>query len=379
MAFKLYNFIFYITMAAFGYFNIYFRDIGLDSFQIGLVNAVPRIFALLLMPIWGVLTDYFQENKKVLFITMSGTLITVLIFPFAHSLKALMVIMFLYTLFQNPILPLSDSLLLDYLGDKGSLYGRFRLWGSLGYMITVSLLGYFLEKTVSVNLFYVYAVILVISLFLLKFLPKSKRDIKVINLVDFKKVFRKKRLIYFLLFIFVLQTSMNANYTYFPLYILDHGGREFLLGIAMTISSASEILAFLFSDKIIRRYRFSKIIFLISVSFMFRWLALSFFPVTPIILISQLLHSITFGLFFAVGVDYVNRLSGEKFRATGQNIYSAVYMGLSAVSGSLIGGWIYQLFGGEMMYLLWGITVIITGIIYSIYLYKLEEKNEVVS
>ncbi len=379
MAFKLYNFIFYITMAAFGYFNIYFRDIGLDSFQIGLVNAVPRIFALLLMPIWGVLTDYFQENKKVLFITMSGTLITVLIFPFAHSLKALMFIMFLYTLFQNPILPLSDSLLLDYLGDKSSLYGRFRLWGSLGYMITVSLLGYFLEKTVSVNLFYVYAVILVISLFLLKFLPKSKRDIKVINLVDFKKVFRKKRLIYFLIFIFILQTSMNANYTYFPIYILDHGGREFLLGIAMTISSASEILAFLFSDKIIKRYRFSKIIFLISVSFMFRWFALSFFPVTPIILISQLLHSITFGLFFAVGVDYVNRLSGEKFRATGQNIYSAVYMGLSAVSGSLLGGWIYQFFGGEMMYLFWGIIVIITGIIYSLYLYKLEEKNEVVS
>ncbi|MFW6001193.1 MAG: MFS transporter [Halanaerobium sp.] len=378
MAFKLYNFIFYITMAAFGYFNIYFRDIGLDSFQIGLLNAVPRIFALLLMPIWGVLTDYFQENKKVLFITMSGTLFSVLIFPFSSSLKVLMIIMFLYTLFQNPILPLSDSLLLDYLGDRSSLYGKFRLWGSLGYMITVSLLGYFLEKTASVNLFYVYALILVISMLLLKFLPKSKRDIKVINLVDFKKVFRKRRLIYFLFFIFILQTSMNANYTYFPIYILDHGGREFLLGVAMTISSASEILAFLYSDKIIKGYRFSKIIFLISVSFMFRWFALSFFPITAIILISQLFHSITFGLFFAVGVDYVNKLSGEKFRATGQNIYSAVYMGLSAVSGSLIGGWIYQFFGGEMMYLFWGITAIITGIIYSFYLFKLEEKNKLV-
>lgn len=366
-------------MAAFGYFNIYFRDIGLDSFQIGLVNALPRLLALILMPIWGILTDYFQENKKVLYITIFGSLVTVLIFPFTTSFKALMIIMFFYTLFQNPILPLSDSLLLDYLGEKASLYGRYRLWGSIGYMITVSLMGFFLEKTSSVNLFYVYALILVISMFLLKFLPKSKRDIKVINLAEFTKVFRKKRLLYFLLFIFILQTSMNANYTYFPLYILDHGGREFLLGIAMTISSASEILAFLFSDKIIKKYRFSKIIFLISISFMFRWLALSFFPITPVILSSQLLHSITFGLFFAVGVDYVNRLSGEKFRATGQNIYSAVYMGLSAVSGSLIGGKVYHVFGGERMYLLWGITVILTGIIYSLYLYRLEERNEVVS
>jgi len=53
-------------MAAFGYFNIYFQDAGLDFFQIGLVNAIPRIFALLLMPFWGFLTDYFHENKKVL-------------------------------------------------------------------------------------------------------------------------------------------------------------------------------------------------------------------------------------------------------------------------------------------------------------------------
>ncbi|ADQ14955.1 MFS transporter [Halanaerobium hydrogeniformans] len=374
MVFKFYNFIFYITMAAFAYFNIYFRDVGLDSFQIGLVNAVPRIFALLLMPIWGIMTDYFQENKKVLFITLIGTLITVLIFPMAVSFKALLIIMFFHTLFQNPVLPLSDCLLLDYLGDQSSLYGRFRLWGSIGYMLTVSLLGYFLEQTASVNLFYVYAFILVLSIIMLRFLPQSSREIEVLNLADFTKIFKKRRLLYFLIFVFVLQTTMNANYTYFPLYIVDHGGGEFLLGIAMTISSASEILAFFFSDKIIKSNRFSKVIFLISLSFVFRWLLLAFFPINAVILAAQLFHSITFGLFFTVGVDYVNKISGEKFRATGQNIYSGVYMGLSAISGSLIGGKIYQLFGGEIMYLFWGVVVVITGIVYTIYLLKAERK-----
>jgi len=362
-------------MAAFGYFNIYFSDVGLDSFQIGILNAVPRVFALLLMPIWGILTDYFQENKKVLFITMSGTLLTILIFPMAVSFKALMIIMFFYTLFQNPILPLSDSLLLDHLGNKSNLYGRFRLWGSIGYMLTVSLLGFFLEKTVSANLFYVYALILIFSLFMLRFLPKSSREIKVMNLVDFKKVFHKKKLLYFLFFIFIMQTTMNANYTYFPLYILDNGGGEFLLGIAMSISSASEILAFFFSDKIIKSNRLSKIIILITISFIMRWFLLAFFPYIPIILLSQIFHSITFGLFFAVGVNYVNTLSGEQFRATGQNIYSAVYMGFSAVSGSLIGGKLYQLFGGERMYLIWGITVFISGFIYALYLISTEKKE----
>ena len=361
-------------MAAFGYFNIYFQDVGLDSFQIGLVNAIPRIFALLLMPFWGFLTDYFHENKKVLFITLIGTLATVLLFPFTTSFKLLMLLMFFYTLFQNPIVPLSDSLLLDYLGENSNNYGKFRLWGSVGYMISVSILGYFLEATSSANLFFVYAVILILSIFLLKFLPKSKREIEVLSPGDFKKIFKKKRLLYFLFFVFVLQTSMNANYSYFPLYIVAHGGGEFLVGLALTVSSASEIIAFFFSDKIIKNNKFSKIIVIISLGFVVRWLILSFFPSNPMILLSQILHSTTFGLFFAVGVDYVDQISGEKFRATGQNIYAGVFMGLSAISGSLIGGKIYQLFGGEIMYLFWSLISAAAGIIYTLYILKKEKE-----
>jgi len=361
-------------MAAFGYFNIYFQDTGLDSFQIGLVNAIPRIFALLLMPFWGFLTDYFHENKKVLFITMIGTMTTVLLFPQTETFKYLMLLMFFYTLFQNPIIPLSDSLLLDYLGDDSSNYGKFRLWGSAGYMLSVSLLGYFLESTSSVNLFYVYAAVLVLSLFLLIFLPKSKREIEVLNPGDFKKIFKKKRLLYFLFFVFILQTAMNANYSYFPLYIVDHGGGEFLLGIALTFSSASEILAFFFSDKIIKNNKFSKIIAVISAGFIVRWLLLSFFPYNLMILFSQLLHSITFGLFFAVGVDYVDQISGEKFRATGQNIYAAVFMGVSAISGSLVGGKIYQVTGGERMYFFWALISAAAGTVYFLYLLRKERE-----
>jgi len=374
LSFKLYNFVFYITMAAFGYFNIYFQDAGLNSFQIGLVNAVPRVFALILMPFWGFLTDYFNENKKVLFITLFGTLTTVVLFPVTNSFKLLMLLMFFYTLFQNPIVPLSDSLLLDYLGDDSKYYGRFRLWGSTGYMLSVSVLGYFLEATSSKNLFYVYAVVLVFSMFLLKFLPKSKREIEVLNPGDFKKIFQKRRLLYFLFFVFILQTAMNANYSYFPLYILANGGGEFLVGLALTVSSASEIIAFFYSSRIIKKNKFSQIIVVISIGFFIRWLMLSLFPYTPVILLSQLLHSITFGLFFAVGVDYVNQISGAKFRATGQNIYAGVFMGLSAISGSLIGGKIYQLYGGASMYFFWSLISAAAGIVYSFYLFKKERE-----
>src|SRR6056297_88763 len=364
MYFKFYNFIFYITMAAYAYFNIYFRDIGLSSFQIGVVNAVPRGLSLVILPLWGLITDYLQQNKKVLFIALSGTLGVILIFPAASSFWSLVIMMFLFAVFQNPIQPLSDSLLLDYLGEDASQYGKFRLWGSIGYMLTVSLIGYFLEQTASRNLFAVYAVFIFMSILLLKGLPESRRDIKIFNLSDFTKIFNNKKLFHFLLFVFILQTTMNANYVYFPLYIVDHGGGEFLLGLAMTLSSGSEIFAFFASEKIIEKLKMNRIVFLISLSFSIRWILLFLYPVKAVILASQLLHSLTFGLFYAVGVNYVSKISGEKFRATGQNIFSAVYLGISSISGSLIGGKIYEMYGGEIMYLIWSLTAAAAGVLY---------------
>ncbi|MGM0602999.1 MAG: MFS transporter [Bacillota bacterium] len=364
MYFKFYNFVFYITMAAYAYFNIYFRDLGLSSFQIGIVNAVPRGLSLVILPFWGLITDYLQQNKKVLFIALSGTLAVIIIFPAAVTFWSLIIMMFLFAVFQNPIQPLSDSLLLDYLGENAGQYGKFRLWGSIGYMLTVSLIGYYLEQTASKNLFTVYAVFIFLSILLLKGLPESRRDIKIFNLGDFTKIFKNKKLFQFLLFVFILQTTMNANYVYFPLYIVDHGGGEFLLGLAMTLSSGSEIFAFFASEKIIDKLKMDRIVFIISLSFTLRWILLFLFPVKAIILTSQLLHSLTFGLFYAVGVNYVSKISGEKFRATGQNIFSAVYLGISSISGSLIGGKLYEIFGGELMYLIWSLTTASAGIFY---------------
>src|SRR6056297_1302420 len=99
MYFKFYNFVFYITMAAYAYFNIYFRDLGLSSFQIGIVNAVPRGLSLVILPFWGLITDYLQQNKKVLFIALSGTLAVIIIFPAAVTFWSLIIMMFLFAVF----------------------------------------------------------------------------------------------------------------------------------------------------------------------------------------------------------------------------------------------------------------------------------------
>ncbi len=376
MYFKAFNFFFYITMAAFAYFNIYFNDVGLTSFQIGIVNAIPKGLSLLIMPFWGMATDYFGENKKILMITILGTMFSVLLFPLTSDFYLLLLFMFIYAVFQNPVIPLTDTLLLDYLGSQGEDYGKYRLWGSVGYMVTVLFIGYFLENTRSVNLFYVYATALFIALVMTYFLPASDRDFQIIKLKDALKVFKNKELFVFLIFVFVLQTTMNAYYTYFPLYIVAHGGGELLLGIAMAVAAASEIFTFFASGKILARFKVSNVLLLISVGFCLRWFLLFSLPYMPIIILSQLLHSVTFGLFYATGVYYVNSVTGAAFRATGQNLFAATFLGVSAISGNLIGGFLYQRLGGELMYLIWSVTAFICGIIYYIFMKNKNSKTD---
>lgn len=52
-------------------------------------------------------------------------------------------------------------------------------------------------------------------------------------------------------------------------------------------------------------------------------------------------------------------------------------MGVSAISGSLLGGKIYQIAGGEKMYFVWALLSLTAGLIYSFYLLKKEKEIKI--
>jgi PPP family 3-phenylpropionic acid transporter len=56
----------------------------------------------------------------------------------------------------------------------------------------------------------------------------------------------------------------------------------------------------------------------------------------------EMLHGISWSLFWVVCVEYVNSLVREDWRATGQSLLYAAYFGVGAIAGNFWTGYLYD-------------------------------------
>jgi len=369
--FKSYYFIYFIYVAATTYINIHMKEIGLSATQIGLMTSIAKALAITALPIWGMMSDYFEANKKILLFTIFGTFVFSLSFLLTESFFIIFVLYSFFMIFSSSNVPLSDSLLLNHLGDRAEQYGQFRVWGSLGYMLAIMPFGWIIEKTQSETTFILAASGLFLSLFFAYKLPKSNRTIKITNLSSFKLLFKNKDLLYFLIFTFFIQAPLTANFVYFPIYFKSIGGGETMLGLGMFIAAGSELIIFQKADIFLKKFKLKKVLLLSAVTFGVRWFLIAIWSSPVLILLTQLFHGLTYALFHVTAVGYISKLVGEKFRSTGQNLYASI-ISISTVVSSLLGGMIYDGAGGAAVYAVGSAVSFIAGISYFYLLHKIE-------
>ncbi|MFP4662556.1 MAG: MFS transporter [Halanaerobiales bacterium] len=371
MYFKAFYAIYYIYVAAISYFNIYLNGIGFSATQIGLMTSVSRAIIIFILPVWGVLADYFGANKKVLHIALFGTIVFLLSFLSTEVFLIVFILYLFYMVFQGPIVSLTDALLLNHLKEKANIYGKYRVWGSIGYMLAVTPFGYIIENTQARYMFIIATTVLLLAFLNVFKLPEAERSIKVTTLSDFKLLLKNKELFYFLLFTFFIEAPLMANFAFFPILFKNQGGGETLFGVAMLLAAGSELIIFHKSDVFFERFKLKKIFLISSIAFAIRWFLIAAFPIPVVLLSTQLLHSLTFALFHVTAVNYISRIVGEEFRATGQNLYAST-ISISTVFSTFLGGMIYDNFGSSTLYMLGSIIALLAGLIY---FYKLNKDD----
>ncbi|MFW5790232.1 MAG: MFS transporter [Bacillota bacterium] len=375
MLFKSFFLIYYLYIAVISYGNIYLDGIGISASQIGYMVSTARAISILILPVWGMAADYFGATKKVLKLAVGGTIISLLAFPQTEIYWMIFIIYIIFIFFEAPIVSLSDALVLNHLKDNSDQYGRFRSWGSIGYMLAVTPVGFMIERTGARNIFFLGALVMIIALVNVFKLPKGGRSIKIAKITDFKLILKNKKLFKFLLFTFFIQMPLIANFTFYPIFFKSLGGGETLLGLALLIGAGSELVVFQKSPFFFKNFSLKTILLISAVSFSIRWALIGFFPFTTVLVLTQLLHSLTFALFHVTAVRHISKLVGLDFQATGQNLYAST-IALSTVTGSLLGGIIYDFSGGASLYLIGSFISITAGIIYFYHLKRNEALTE---
>ncbi|MBM7094323.1 MFS transporter [Bacillus sp. H-16] len=332
------------------YMPVYFQALGLSGSQIGILLAVGPFAAILSQPFWGYMSDRWKTVKYILLTCLTGALIVGFIVFQMNEFVWIMFLLFIFFAFMSPAGGLGDSLAQKVSYERGVSFGSIRMWGSLGFGTSSLVSGYLLAAFGIQNIYYLYAFFLIIAILFCTRAPDSTPSRKKANLKKALLLGKDPVLALFLIMIFLISLTHRMNDTFLGLYIVELGGNEAIIGTAWFIGVITEAVVFAASAWWLRRFHPLTFITFAAVLYVLRWLLMGSVSGPGDILYLQILHGLTFGVFYLTAFQFVARLVPDELTSTGHLLFISVFFGVSGVIGSLIGGAVIDTFMVRTLY-----------------------------
>ncbi|WP_332694331.1 MFS transporter [Halalkalibacter lacteus] len=355
-----FNFLFYAGYSIIIFFlPLYLRSKGLMTVEVGVVMAAGAFVSIFAQPFWGIMSDRKKTVKWILLIVLvSGLFISIPLF-LADQFLLIVVLMFLFMFFISACLPLTDSLTFRFAQENGRNFGFIRSWGEVGVAVSTISVGLLIEiyGIRYLGFMYMFLVFLLIcTTFLVKDVVRKSEPVTKEGLV---KLFTNTRIIWFLILVLFLAIPHRMNDSLLAIYLMDMGAKESQVGTAWMVATLSTVPVLACMGYLVRRYNEFGLFVIAGFMYSLRWILYSMASEPNTLVFLQILHSLTFPVFFVSAITYLTRIVPDELRATGQTMFAAIFGGIAGIIGSSTGGFLYDFFSPQTVYLSGGILSLI--------------------
>ncbi len=326
------------------YWNLYLENLGLQAKDIGLLAALVLGTKIIAPSLWGWLADRGGRRTRII---RWGSLLAFLSFTsifYSQSLLWLGLVVTVYSFFWNAVLPQYEVVTLSHLGGRFRDYSRIRLWGSIGFILAVLLLGVvfdylhisYLPLLLGALLFGIWVSSLFVEEKQIKHSDSQSRG--------FWHIIAKPPVMAFLFSCFLLQIAHGPYYTFFSIYLEQAAYSRTAIGGLWSLGVLAEVVVFIYMHQIFARVSIRSIILVTLMLTVIRWLLIGFFAdYWFVLLIAQCLHAASFGSYHAVAIELIRRFFKGGHEGQGQAIYSSVSFGAGGAAGALLSGQIWEI------------------------------------
>lgn len=340
-------FLFFVTVGIFlPYWPLYLKSIGMNAGQIGALSAIVVFTKIFVTYFWGWIVDHTGQRIRVIRIASLFSAITFSAVLMVQGFWGLAIILLLFSLFWSASLPLIEASTLSHLGEATHDYTTIRVWGSIGFIITVWLLGVGLEfldiNQVPLLMLLSMIVVWLMSLSLPEQRAEHHDDVK----PAIRSILFQPRVLAFLAVCFLMLAGHGPYYTFYSIYLEDHGYSSTFIGQMWGLGVIAEVVLFMFMQRLSRLASLHTLLLASLVFAILRWILIGYFVESLVLLIvAQLFHAATFGVYHAVAIQYVHKFFRGRLQDRGQALYSSVSFGAGMAIGSLASGYAWDRFG----------------------------------
>ncbi|WP_122431605.1 MFS transporter [Pseudomonas viridiflava] len=326
---------------------LYLHHLGFSSARIGELIAIPMLMRCVAPNLWGWLGDYTGRRLAIVRFGAVCTLLAFSLILLDHSYAWLAMVMALYAFFWHAILPQFEVITLAHLQGQTARYSQIRLWGSIGFILAVVVLGRLLEWF-SLDLFPHMLLTVMAGIAISSWwVPNAQPAVssRPSDEGGFLRQLSRPGVLAFYLSVALMLLSHGPYYTFLTLHLEALGYSRSLIGVLWSVGVVAEVLMFMVMSRVLQRFSVRQVLLASFLLAAVRWLLLGAFAEhLLVLLVAQVMHAATFGSFHAAAIHFVQRSFGPRQQGQGQALYAAL-SGVGGAFGALYSGYSWNALG----------------------------------
>jgi PPP family 3-phenylpropionic acid transporter len=352
---RIFYFLYYAGVGTFlSYFAPYLRGLGFSGEQIGLVTFAQQAVAAPAALLWGAAADRLGAPSRALSICAAGTLAVLSGLPFARTPAQVGLVLALSAAFSGALVPLADATTVH---AAGPLYARTRLWGSVGFVVSAQGLGLLLafrgDRPADGAMPIAYLICVVGFAAVAQGFPPVEAHPDRPHLRDALSLLRSPTLLVLLLLCAVHWAACAPYHLMFGVLVRDAGLHSNVTGAALALGVSAEVVALLLFPSLLGRFSLRALFAAAFAGSALRWFLLAHAQGAAELILLQLAHALSFGLWWGCAVEAMQRVVPARLRATGQALFAATVFGAGNAAGYALAGAGYDRFGGARPLFTW--------------------------
>lgn len=337
-------FFFFASVGAFvPYWSVYLKSLEFTSVEIGQLMAILMATKIISPNIWGWIADHHGKRLPIVRLGAFFALISFAFVFFVDSFLGMALMLMACGFFWNATLPQYEATTLNHLGEKSHLYTKIRVWGSIGFIVAVVLLGAILEH-LGVSLLPYAILVLMLGIWLACMLtPAEAEQTHDESALSFREVIKRPEVIALFAVCFLMQASHGPYYTFFSIYLETAGYSRTMVGQLWALGVIAEVVFFIWAHALFQKMSLKSFLLLSLILASLRWVLIAYFVDNiAVLLFAQCLHAASFGIYHAVAIQFIHRFFIGRSQGRGQALYSSLSFGLGGALGSLYSGYLWD-------------------------------------
>ncbi|HZY15960.1 MAG TPA: MFS transporter [Ramlibacter sp.] len=340
-----------------GFFNPYLplwlKAQGLPIAVISLLVAVQSFTRVFAPYAWGALSDHTGERVKLLRISAAIALVASLgLWVPGNAWWIALVLLVLFT-HTSSMMALTEAAMAHLVAGDWGRYGRVRLWGSVGFMVTVFTAGAWFERFGMGSFPGWTAVTLAGVLACTWWLPNVKEAPQPQGQpsAPIGDKLRQPVVRWFFASLLFHVMAHFAIYAFFSLYLDARGYSKTTIGALWGVSVLVEIAWFYLQGRLIVRFSMERWLVICALATVVRMTMTAGLVSSLLALfIAQALHALSFATHHTACIAMVSKHFPGRMRGRGQALFTVTGYGFGGVLGVLAGGAIASRWGFQVMF-----------------------------